>query len=133
MNNEAEKIPEERLVAVLYWTCQLQVNDDRQFKFATELKRLISMVPSNEWCNLDVDYDPDYRLLEAVSAAGIKCTDTMHSASGIFPFKYRSQLGPGYFRVQEGQGANRQYLVGNAHIEQRAKTVFFASRGSHGR
>lgn len=133
MNNEVEKIPEERRIAVLYWTSQLLINDDRKFKFAAELERLLGKLPPGQWCDLNVDYDPEDRLLEVVQIAGIECSGTMQSALGIFHFKHRSQLGPGYFRVQQGRGAERQYLVGNALIEQQAKTVFFASRGSHGR
>lgn len=116
----------ERKAAVNYWTSLLEWITYRA-PFSVELEKIVDQIPTDHWCDLDVDYDPEGLLLDALRASGIDCRGCLHSADGIFPRKHRSQFGPGYFRVSEGRGSERRYLVGDEQIEKAAKETFAAS------
>ncbi len=103
----------EKQAALDYWTNLLDRRWDSFRKtFSLELEKILDKIPDKEWRNLDVDYDPSDLLLDALHASGIPCLGCLNSADRIFPFKHRSRLGPGYFYVSEGRGAERRYLIG---------------------
>jgi hypothetical protein len=102
--------------AAAWWAQQLQVRQKRA-EFGRELLHLLK----KEWekaeeearldptwkpfVRLNVDYDPEGLLLDAIRNVGINCRGCMGSADGLFDRKTRSDVGAGFFSVREGYGA----------------------------
>lgn len=92
--------------AVEYWTSELRVEAKRP-AFRDALRTVLERAyKPGERLRLNVDYDPQGELLEAVRAAGIECRGCMFSADGLFWAKTRTSIEPdGRFVVREGYGA----------------------------
>lgn len=106
--------------AAQWWAEHFEVEEKRAEFKAALLKRL----PENMWnpesappdislVHLDVDYDPEDALLQAINDIGIECSGFMDSAKGLLPMKTRMCVYASGVEVRHGRGGEAQWLSAN--------------------
>jgi hypothetical protein len=92
-------------MAAEWWSERLQQGDREAFKAKlTELVVEELLEHPRGLCLLQVDYDPQGLLLEAVRAAGVECAGFLFSAEGILPAKHWLGVSATELKPKEGYG-----------------------------